>query len=500
MKKIELFILRSYIGPLLMTFFISLFILLMQGVWKYVNDIVGKGIEIPVIAELLFYLAIQLTPMALPLAILLAALMTFGNLGENYELTALKASGISLWRIMRPIAIVTLIISISAFWFSNNVLPVANLKFYTLLNSIRSANPEMEFKEKTYCSTIKGFRIKVDRKNPKTGMMYDLVIHDHRDEVNNTFNTTLADSGKIDINDKFGIVELTLYNGITYDEKVSISNKRLSDRERQMYRHDKFSVQKAQIKVDGMNFTRMSEDLLKDNYTMKGLSQLKQGADSLQHMEDSLQNTLRRHSIIALGQRARSYYKSDSAFACAIDTSHLIANLDSLAQTLTAAQKKLTVESAVISAKRLKQTIDDHVRSTKTDHGRLNRHLMERHKKFTMPLACLLFFFIGAPLGAIIRKGGLGMPIVISVIFFIIYYVIDTFGMKMAREDVWFIPCGMWLSTSILLVIGVFLTYKSATDSDLFRSEAYTKFWRKTQDLLIKVKILRPKETEEQDA
>ncbi|MCQ2202133.1 MAG: LptF/LptG family permease [Bacteroidales bacterium] len=500
MKKIELFILRSYIGPLLMTFFISLFILLMQGVWKYVNDIVGKGIEIPVIAELLFYLAIQLTPMALPLAILLAALMTFGNLGENYELTALKASGISLWRIMRPIAIVTFIISISAFWFSNNVLPVANLKFYTLLNSIRNANPEMEFKEKTYCNTIKGFRIKVDRKNTKTGMMYDLVIHDHRDEVNNTFNTTLADSGKIDINDKLGLVELTLYSGITYDEKVALSNKRLSDRERQMYRHDEFSIQKAQIKVDGMSFTRMSEDMLRDNYTMKGLSQLKQGVDSLQHLEDSLQHSLHRHSLMSVGQRARSYYRSDSAFVCAIDTGKIFPSLDSLAETLTEIQKKLAYESAVASARRLKQTIDDHVYNTKTDHGRLNRHIMERHKKFTMPLACLLFFFIGAPLGAIIRKGGLGMPIVISVIFFIIYYVIDTFGMKMAREDVWFIPCGMWLSTSILLVIGIFLTYKSATDSDLFRSEAYTKLWLKIQTFLIKVKILRPKEAEEQNA
>ena len=271
-----------------MTFFISLFILVMQGLWRYADDIVGKGVDLFIMIELLFYVALQTVPMALPLAILLAALMTFGNLGENYELTAIKASGVSLFRVMKPLIVLTLIVSGTAFWFANNVLPVANLKFYTLLYSVRQARPELEIKERIYYDGVDGFRIKVEKKDSKTGMLYDLIIHDHRDRVNRNINVTMADSGRMDIDETTGVIKLTLYSGVTYDEKVSMSNSRLSDRARQMYRRDRFAEQVVQVKIDGLDFSRVDESIYSSHGRMKNLRQLKHDGDSIVAVRDSI--------------------------------------------------------------------------------------------------------------------------------------------------------------------------------------------------------------------
>lgn len=457
-----------------MTFFISVFILVMQGLWRYANDIVGKGLDISVMLELLFYVALQVVPMALPLAILLAALMSFGNLGENYELTAMKASGISLFRIMKPLTVLTIIVSVTAFWFSNNVLPVANLKFYTLLYSVRQARPELEIREKVYYDGVDGFRIKVDHKNPKTGMMYDLIIHDHRDKINRNVNVTMADSGKMDIDDKAGVILLTLYDGITYDEKVSMSNSRLSERARQMYRHDEFSEQMVQVKVDGFDLSRTDESVFKSNDRMKNLEQLRHDSDSLHHITDSITREIGKQVTNYQMRKTRHRYQSDSAYTVSIDTS-LTLCVDSVMLTLSDDQMRSSIETALRQAKNNKQFIDERLMQYNNEQLKVNRHEMEKHRKFATPMACLIFFFIGAPLGAIIRKGGLGMPVVISVFFFIFYYVIDTFGAKCAREGVWPVWCGMWLSTGVLAIVGSFLTYKSATDSALFKSEAYQK-------------------------
>lgn len=474
MKKLHKFVLLNYSGPLAMTFFISLFILVMQGLWRYVDDIVGKGLEISVMAELLFYVALQVVPMALPLAILLASLMTFGNLGENYELTAMKASGISLFRIMRPMIVVTGLVSVSAFWFSNNVLPVANLKFYSLLYSVKQQRPELELKERVYYDGVDGFRIKVSRKDRKTGMLYDLIIHDHRDRINRNINVTMADSGLMDIDSKAGMIRLTLYSGITYDEKVTTGNKRMSERDRQMYRHDAFAREVFQIKVDGLDFSRTSEDAFKTNDRMKDLQQLHHDRDSLVQRCDSLTRQLNADVRSFMLKKANFRYKSDTLFVLAIDTAKTL-QADSLTRSLTPRKLQTAMQNALRVARSNKQVVDDKQISFDNEQIKVNRHMMEMHRKFSLPVACMVFFFIGAPLGAIIRKGGLGTPIVISVLFFIFYYVIDTFGAKMAREGVWPVWCGMWLSTTVLLCIGSFLTYKSATDSALFRSEAYAK-------------------------
>ncbi len=474
MKKLHKFVLLSYSGPLAMTFFISLFILVMQGLWRYVDDIVGKGLEISVMAELLFYVALQAVPMALPLAILLASLMTFGNLGENYELTAMKASGISLFRIMKPLIIVTVIVCGVAFWFSNNVLPVANLKFYSLLYSVRHARPELELKEKVYYDGVDGFRIKIDHKSRQTGTLYDVIIHDHRDNINRNMNVTMADSGRMDIDDSLGVVKLTLHSGVTYDEKVALGNKRLTERERQMYRHDEFSKEVFQIKVDGLDFSRISEEGFKTNDRMKDLVQLKNDEDSLLSRCDSLTKQLRVDAKHFTMERLRGRYRTDSLCSVALDTAQML-DMTEVAQSLTPRKMHSVTQTALRNARNNKLTVDERRMSYQNERLKTNRHTMEIHRKFTLPAACLLFFFVGAPLGGIIRKGGLGMPIVISVVFFVFYYIIDTMGGKMARESVWPVWCGMWLSTAVLAVIGTFLTYKSATDSSLFKAEAYRR-------------------------
>ncbi|MBR6250790.1 MAG: LptF/LptG family permease [Bacteroidales bacterium] len=474
MKKLHKFVFKSYAGPLAMTFFISVFILVMQGLWRYADDIVGKGLDVSVMVELLFYVSLQVVPMALPLAILLAALMTFGNLGENYELTAIKASGVSLFRVMRPLIILTIFTSGVAFWFSNNVLPVANLKFYTLMYSVRQARPELEIKERVYYDGVDGFRIKVNHKDKNSGMLYGLIIHDHRDRINKNINVTMADSGRMDIDEKAGIIRLTIYSGITYDEKVAVGNKRMTEAARKMYRHDEFDEEVVQVKVDGLDFSMTDESTFKTNDRMKDLTQLFHDADSLQHRTDSIAGSIHEQTSTYHLNKARYRYKNDSVYAQAIDTLDIV-NVDSVALALTDKQLHDVMDNALRQAKSNKQYVDERLVQYNMERAKLNRHQMEQHRKFTMPIACLLFFFIGAPLGAIIRKGGLGMPVVISVLFFIFYYVIDTLGGKMARESVWPVPCGMWLSTAILTFIGSFLTYKSATDSAIFKSEAYGK-------------------------
>lgn len=497
MKKLHKFVLLNYSGPLAMTFFISLFILVMQGLWRYVDDIVGKGLDLSVMAELLFYVSLQVVPMALPLAILLASLMTFGNLGENYELTAMKASGISLFRIMRPMIIVTGIVAAMAFWFSNNVLPVANLKFYSLLYSVRQQRPELELKERVYYDGVDGFRIKVGHKDRQTGMLYDLIIHDHRDRVNRNINVTMADSGLMDVDNKAGMIRLTLFSGITYDEKVATGNKRLTDRDRQMYRRDEFAREVFQIKVDGLDFSRTSEDAFKSNDRMKDLALLRRDRDSLLVRRDSLTRLLLADARTHTLKRVANRYKSDTLLMAAIDTAGVI-GVDSLSRSLKARKLQTAMQNALRMARANKQTVDERKMNFDNEQLKINRHQMEMHRKFSLPVACLLFFFIGAPLGAIIRKGGLGTPIVISVLFFIFYYVIDTFGAKMAREGVWHVWCGMWLSTSVLALIGGFLTYKSATDSALFRSEAYARVADRIRLLIRKRRQLKLKRRREQ--
>jgi lipopolysaccharide export system permease protein len=291
MKKVHLFILKSYLGPLLMTFFISMFILVMQFLWRYVDDLVGKGLEWDVLAELLFYASLQVVPMALPLAILLASLMTFGNLGENYELTALKSAGISLPKIMMPLIILTILTSYGAYKFSNNVLPVANLKLVSILHGIKETRLELDIKENVFYQGVDDFSIKVRKKDPSKNMLYDVMIYDHRDRYARNSNVTLADSGKLLMSDNKKFLKLILYNGVRYDEKVGLETNHRSTQEH-MFRTDNFNSQTAIIPLKGFDFSKTDENLFKHSDRMKNLKQINHDLDSINSEKNKLINNL----------------------------------------------------------------------------------------------------------------------------------------------------------------------------------------------------------------
>ncbi|TLX72252.1 YjgP/YjgQ family permease [Labilibacter sediminis] len=489
MKKLHIFILKSYLNPLIMTFFISLFILVMQVLWRYIDDLVGKGLETSVLLELLFYVALQVLPMALPLAILLASLMTFGNLGENYELTAIKSAGVSLPRIMKPLIVFMLIVCIGAFKFSNNVLPVANLKFYSLMWSIRQASPEFDIKEKIFYDGLTDYNIKIERKSKTSDMLYDIMIYDHRNALAKNSNVTVADSGLLEISEDKKHLKLTLFDGIKYDEKVDDSKGRIDRKSKQKFRVDHFKKQVAMVPMVGMDFNRYDEGLFKSNDRMKNLKQLSHDADSIQRMkEDDIQKMkpritanyfVHQHRISARRRKGPKPEEVDSTIKIKQIEEYPLASIDSAFSTFNAQTKAMIAESAVRRARDTKTQLDEQLASVHKADYKLIRHKIEWHRKFTLSFACFIFFFIGAPLGAIIRKGGLGMPVVTSILFFIVYYIIDTFGLKISKEAIWPPHMGIWLSSAVLFPIGVFLTYKAATDSAILNSDAYVIFFQK---------------------
>jgi lipopolysaccharide export system permease protein len=476
MKKLHVLILKSYIGPLVLTFFISMFVLLMQFLWKYIDELVGKGLEISTISELLGYAACGLVPMALPLAILLSSIMTFGNLGENYELTALKSSGISLTRIMYPLIILTILISIGGFFFSNNVLPYTNLKTGSLLYDIRHQRPELNIKEGIFNNDLDNYTIRVGKKDPKTKMMYNFVIYDHSERRGNV-SVTLADSAKMYVTKDEKYLVLTLFNGRGYKE-IDISKYRGNYK----YPHQKSTFREERLIFDMSIFelTRTDDQLFKHNYQMLTLNELQTTEDSLfsqlntsqtEFKENLIRNNLFRSELkseVDSILKQRQLAQKDSAITKV--------NLDSIFTSFTTEQKintlNLAGNFATSTASYVQSTTDNYLDRLKW----IRRHQIEWHKRFALSFACFIFFFIGAPLGAIIRKGGLGTPVVISVFFFIAYYIISLTGDKFARESIIQAYQGMWLSSVILLPLGIFLTYKAAHDSAIMNISYYENF------------------------
>ncbi len=480
-----------------MTFFISLFILVMQLLWRYVDDLVGKGLEVSVLLELLFYASLQVVPMALPLAILLASLMTFGNLGEHYELTALKASGISLPKILSPLIVFTVIVAIAAFKFSNNVLPVANLKFSSLMWSVRKSRPEFDIKEKIFYDGLEDFNLKIESKSKNGEMLYDIMIYDHRDSHSGNTNVTIADSGKLQFTEDGKFLKLTLFDGVRYDENIGENNKSTRKEKHLQFRTDKFKKQIAMIPLSNMGLNRLDEGLFTGHGKMKNLKQLEHDTDSLiqdrQKSIDKLQTKMEKQYFVYNDRNksrrrnkkiAKNKSKEEDAKEVVSELEKPIEsypkiNVDSTFNNLTNQRKVVVLGNALRKAREAKNKIDDQINVMAQTEKHIIRHKIEWHRKFTLSIACIIFFFIGAPLGAIIRKGGLGMPVVVSVLFFIVYYIIDTMGLKASKEGAWTPFMGIWLSSMVLFPIGAFLTYKASTDSAILNSDAYIIFFQK---------------------
>ena len=445
----------------------------MQFLWKWIDELVGKGLDWHIIAELMGYAAITLVPTALPLAILISSIMTFGNLGENYELIALKSAGISLSRIMTPLIALTIIISIGAFYFSNNVMPYTFLKMSTLLLDIRQEQPELSIKEGVFFNDIDGYSIKIGEKNHDSGLLTDVMVYDHSARKGNT-QVTVADSGYMKITPDKGYLMLDLYNGYTYSDIEP--DKKKSSQNNHPLRRDKFEHEKLMFKMNNDEMKRSDENTFRKHYQMLSLRQLSTAVDSLKVTFDDRTQTFSNNLL------RTSYFKKENKSIKNDSINYFTNNnikpisLDSLINSLDLTRKAQLKDIAFNYARSTKSYIESTKKNLFNRKKWIHRHQIEWHRKFTLSFACFVLFFIGAPLGAIIRKGGLGMPVVVSVIFFIIYYIISITGEKFVREGILTAFEGMWLSSAILLPLGIFLTYKAATDSFILNTDTYIQF------------------------
>jgi lipopolysaccharide export system permease protein len=501
----------------------------MQFVWKYVDDLVGKGLEWLIIGKLLVLVSATMVSLALPLAILLSSLMTFGNLGEYMELTAIKASGISLQRAMRSVFVFCLIMSGSAFYFSNNVLPIANLKMRTLLHDIQNKRPELNIKPGIFNSDIQNYVIRIGKKSSDGKQLEQIMIYDHTNHAGND-RLILAEKGVMRLSDDKRFLELKLINGKTYTEAEPNKVRR----GRFPFLRENFSEDLIRFDLSIFDLNKSDESLFKKNYQMLNLTQLSREADTLnwqlikekKYLIESIFNgpffkNGEKYSIVsnvAKYSNPKDSLRQDSMAKIQKIKVQLRKNMDAALKgkipfedTLPAVNKGFVtvptnngklIPKVLINKKSVlknfskseqirifegadkllrgnKSTLDYSLENFNSEQERINRHQIEWHRKFTLSFACLLLFLIGAPLGAIVRKGGLGMPVIISLAFFITYHMLSITGEKLARESVITPFWGMWLSAAILLPIGIFLTYKATTDSKLFEIEAYTKFFKK---------------------
>lgn len=532
----------------------------MQFLWKYINDLVGKGLEWDVIAELLLYASVTLIPMGLPLAILLASIMTFGNLGESYELFAIKSSGISLYRIMLPLIILVSMISVGAFYFSNNLLPYTNLKMRTLLHDVQHQNPEISIQEGIFTNNLEGFSIKVEEKDKKTNKLKHVLVYDHRVKQKPA-SIIIAESGSMKMTSDKSYLIMKLENGVLYDE---VDENKPRAKRRYPYQETEFKEQTIYIKMDGLGLKRSDETLFKDNYQMLSLDQLNYAIDSLAYdvarrkhvigtniLKYSLFKGMRGHNqrnnlvehtktvtktkktgevteqkeVIsapfgvdfnsktkenkdkskekAQQEKAKENNKSEEEkqkekerkkhndeyttqfpfpeFDSIPKDDIQTIDLDSLFNSLSAIDKNKALNVAMNYSRNGQTYIYYATREIDGNRRWVTRHEIEWHKKFVLSISCLVLFFIGAPLGAIIRKGGIGMPTVVAVIFFVFYFVISMFSEKMVREAILPPEIGMWIATAILLPIGIILTVKAANDSMNIRPESWDRMRQKLQ-------------------
>ncbi len=463
MKKIHKLVLKSYLGPLVLTFFIIIFILMMNFVWRYIDELVGKGLEPMVIVELLMYATMNMIPMGLPLAILLATIMSMGNLGENHELLAMKSAGMSLRRIMTPLFWVIGVIAIGSFFVINDLVPYANKKMMATLYDIKQQKQALEFQDGLFFNGIEDMSIRVDRQDPKTKLLTNVLIYDNRSR-NGDMTTTIADSGYIRLSDDKRYLLVTLFNGESFEYARNYQWYTKSS-----LRRNKFKRQDGRIPMSGFDFQRSDEDIFGKNSQTMDINDLEHHIDSLDMRVVSLTatayNPLLREHIFA--KDPDGIAPVDSIVVDRSKKIHYAGMLDSI-PTLDTRTKERIYNSALRTARNSRNMFSFDESSSKEALDQLYRSKNEWHRKLTLPVSIIIFFLIGAALGAIIRKGGLGMPIIISVAFFIVYYIISISGEKYSKEGHWSALLGMWFPALILTPMAIFFTYKANNDAPLF--------------------------------
>ena len=475
MKKLDQFILRSFIGPFIAILLVVVFILMMQFLWLYIDELVGKGLSLKVVLEFLGWGAATLLPLSLPLATLLASMMTLGTFGENNELLAIKAAGISLQRVMIPLGIACTIISIGAFFISNDLIPLAYNKIYTLRDDIGKTKEEIKIPTGTFYNGIDGYILRVEDRNDETGIMRNVMVYNHTSNKGNT-SLTLADSALMKMSEDKTFLTFTLYNGSNYEET---NTKKYRDTTLQLQKID-FTRQELLIPLENYAFQKSDTSRFDDEVKSMNLKQLQHGQDSIGRLSD----TARFNNTNAfLTTRTLRFSKQ-------LDTAGTAARTAPFNPEETLTWKNLkdnidALEKAKNNAEELYTSLTSYSRETFHYTFTLRRIDIEILKKFALSVACLIFFLIGAPLGALIRKGGLGTPAIISVLFFVAYWVIDISGTKLARDGAVDAFTGVFISSYILLPTGMFLTWKAIHDSAIFNMDAIKSIWRK-----VKMKVM----------
>lgn len=466
----DLFITKTFLGNLLGTFFICLFIFIMQLLWMWVDDFVEKGLDMAVLIKFFAYGSITLVSQSLPLSILLAALMTFGNFGEKLELLAMKAAGIPLLRIMAPLIVCCSVLCGVSFYFQNTVSPYAQMQLYTMMYSIKQSSPESEIPEKIFYDKIDGYNIYVDYKNKETGTLYNVVIYDMSAGFDKA-NILISDSAEIINTSDNKLMVMALYSG----EQFSNLTDQQTKKQNRPYRRETFTRKDVLIKIDG-GFEIKDAAFIKSNAASKNIKELTRDIDSLSQSNDSIGEQNWRGVLRSTYKGRLNLNPNDSTMMMRDNIFNI--NTDSVYNTATKESRLSWKRNQLNKVKQLKvdyEIKNNIMRSLDKD---LNRHKISWWEKFTLSLGCLVFFFIGAPLGAIVRKGGLGYPVLISVATFILYYIFTTSGAKLAREGEWYCWFGAWLSTMVLAPLGIFFTYQANKDSGIFNGDSIKSFFK----------------------
>lgn len=461
MKTVYRFVLKAYVGPMVLTFFIVMFILLMHYLWMHIDELVGKGLGPGVIIELVMYASATLVPMGLPLATLLASIMTMGNLGENNELLALKAAGISLPRIMKPLIILMTVVCVGSFFVINDLTPYSFRKMISLMRDISKQKQEMKFQDGIFFNGIPDRSIRIGHQDPETNKLTDILIYDNAKYSN--MQTIVADSGYIRISDDKKYLLVLLYNGQIYEENRDyqwFSENELS--------HHLFDEQRLLIPLSGFAFERSDGEFSTQSET-KNMRQLSLMIDSLSHAQDSIVTQFEHKLIRAYVFRNMAAMELDSLLPLRR------ISVEGMLDTMSIEARNAVFTQAAAWAEEARVYVDYEAEYMRYTSQLLYRAQADFQRKIALPFSIMIFFLIGAPLGAIIRKGGLGMPIVVSVVFFVIYYIITITGEKFVKDGAWSPFWGIWVSSFILFPIAIFLTYKSTNDSAIFNAEAYKK-------------------------
>lgn len=470
-KRLDIFILKQFCLLFAGTFFICLFIFLMQFFWKWVDEMIGKGLEMTVLGKMFFYAGLTLVPGSLPLAVLLASLITFGNMGERLELLAMKAAGIPLVRILQPVFFFVLFVAAGSFYFQNVVGPESSKKLMALTYSIRQKSPELEIPEGVFYNEIPGYNLFVEHKDVDRGILYGIMIYNQGSTFDDT-QVVLADSGRLQSTADQKYLRLTLYDGQRFRNMQNTGS--AMDHATVPYMRETFKKEIDFIPFDN-TLNLLDASLFDNNAQTKNLNQLTRGIDSLTaHLDTIGREQYEQYGYSFLTYTHLSGRRDSAALVARVDSSKV--NVDTVMAHLSESDRAHVARLAMERVQSGATQTEMMKESSAFTNRMLRIHKIERHKKFTLSLACILFFFIGAPLGAIIRKGGLGVPVVVSVIIFIFYYIVNASGEKLGKGGTWDTTFGAWLSTMVLLPVGAWLTWKSNQDSVVFNIEVYQQF------------------------